>query len=154
VCAHKLFPESSENLSLQTGQITYGWHSLASAKQSYHCGLQLPPYSLPISRENLTIFMHVCVPWIPRTPFSSSCTQLGSWLYQISAKYCMIPICVHNYRSKYSIHLVWEKQCLYLQVVVHCEYIDHILTPFTQVYHHWQLSCHQTWYSCSRKRMR
>jgi len=37
---------------------------------------------------------------------------------------------------------------------VHSEYTHHILTPLTQVYHHWQFSCHQIWYSCGRKELR
>jgi len=87
------------------------------------------------------------------TAFSFSCTQLGSRLCQISAKYCMIPTCDHDYRSKYSIHIVREKQCL-PHVVVHSEYIHHILTPLTHSNHHWQFSCHQIWYSCSTKDLR
>ena len=50
---------------------------------------------------------------MPGTAFSSCCTQLGSRLCEISAKYCMIPTCDHDYRSKYSIHIVGEKECLY-----------------------------------------
>jgi len=41
----------------------------------------------------------------------------------------MIPICDRDHRSQYRIHLVKEKQCLYLHVVLHSLYIYHILTP-------------------------
>jgi len=34
---------------------------------------------------------------------------------------------------------------------VHSEYIHHIPTPLTHYHHHWQFSCHQIWYNCSRK---
>ena len=67
-----------------------------------------------------------------------------------------------HYSSKYNIHLVTRCVTQNTRPSFHMsgrvwawdnnsEYFHHILTPLTDHNCHWQFSCHQIWYSCSRK---